>query len=140
MPDLVRASLSIDQALMARFDDWITHSGHGNRSEAMRDLIRARLMEEDWDRGCHDAVATVTLLYDHTKRRLSLQIEDFGHLHHEAILASTHVHLTPEICLEITILRGAPDQLRHIAGHLIGLPGVLHGRVIYHGLEGEAIP
>lgn len=131
MPDLVRASLSIEQDLMERFDRFVKESGHGNRSEAVRDLIRARLIEEEWDKGAGEAVASVTLLYDHSKQRLARQIEEHGHEHHNAVISSMHIHASPQICLEVVVLRGRPDELKHVANHLIGLPGVLHGKAVY---------
>jgi CopG family nickel-responsive transcriptional regulator len=95
------------------------------------DLIRARLLEEEWDKGAGEALASVTLLYDHSKRKLSRQIEEHGHDHHDVVLSSMHIHVSPHVCLEVVVLRGQPDDVRHVANHLIGLPGVLHGRAVY---------
>lgn len=131
MSELIRASLSIEQDLMERFDAFVEHSGHGNRSEAVRDLIRARLIEEEWGEGVDEAVGSVTLLYDHSKRKLTRQIEEHGHEHHEVVLSSMHIHISADVCMEIVVLRGSPDEIKHVANHLIGLPGVLHGRAVY---------
>lgn len=131
MAELVRASLSIERELMEGFDAFVERSGHGNRSEAMRDLIRARLLEERWEEQDGEAIATVTLLYDHNKRDISRQLEEHGHDHHEEIIATMHVHISSAICLEVIALRGQARQLHHIANHLIGMPGVLHGKVVH---------
>ena len=131
MSELVRASLSIEQELMDRFDRFITASGHGNRSEAMRDLIRARLVAEEWGQGDGEALASVTLIYDHDQKKLSRQIEEHGHEHHDVVLSSMHVHISKRVCLEVVVLRGRPDQVSHVANHLIGLPGVMHGQAVY---------
>lgn len=131
MTELVRASLSIEQDLMERFDRFIEESGHSNRSEAMRDLIRARLIEDESERATGEAMASVTLVYDHGKRRLARQIEEVGHEHHDVVHSSMHVHVSHDICMEVVVLRGPAKELRHVANHLIGLPGVLHGRAVY---------
>lgn len=131
MSDIVRASLSIERDLMERFDRFVQESGHQNRSEAVRDLIRARLVEDSWDDGPDDAVATVTLLYDHSQRRLSRQIEEHGHVHHDVVISSMHIHVSADACLEVVVLRGRPAEIKHVANHLIGLPGVLHGQAVY---------
>lgn len=136
MAELVRASLAIDATLMERFDTLVERSGHGNRSEAVRDLIRARLMEDEWDGGGDDAVATVTLSYDHGKRALAREVEDFGHHHHESIISSMHVHLDANTCLEVVVLRGKPAGLRCIADHLMGLKGVNHGQAVFSRVFG----
>ena len=131
MSDLVRASLSIEQELMSRFNRFVEQSGHTNRSEAIRDLMRARLIEDEYERDIQDAVASVTLLYDHSKRRVARQIEEHGHEHHDVVLSSMHVHVSAEVCMEIVVLRGPMAEIKHVANHLIGSPGVLHGRAVY---------
>jgi CopG family nickel-responsive transcriptional regulator len=116
--------------LLARFDEVIERSG-GNRSEAMRDLIRSRLIEEAWvSSASGDAVATVTLVYDHHKRDLADKLLEVGHDNHDAIMATLHVHLDHHNCLEVIALRGAPQKLQAIADSLIGMKGVKHGKVV----------
>ena len=102
-----------------------------NRSEAVRDLIRNRLIEEEWVGPADgDAVATVTLVYDHSQRELADQLLEVGHQHHDSVMASMHVHLDHDNCLEVIALRGQPKILRRIADHLIGMKGVKHGKVV----------
>lgn len=132
MSQLTRASLSIEADLMARFDAFVAESGHQNRSEAMRDLIRARLLEDAWDTDAPtDAIATVTLLYNHEKRQLSQKIEQHGHEHHDVVRSSMHIHMSAHVCLEVVVLRGAAAEVKHVANHLVGLPGVLHGQAVF---------
>jgi CopG family nickel-responsive transcriptional regulator len=128
--ELERISLAIEKDLIERFDALVTRTGAGNRSEAIRDLIRKRLVEDEWERGRRDAVASLTLVYDHGKRDLSDRIAGTGHDHHHEILATMHVHLDHDACLEVMALRGRPSELRHIADHLIGLKGVKHGQLV----------
>lgn len=131
MAETERVSLAIEAELLSRFDALIERSGHGNRSEAVRDLIRNRLIEEEWgSTNAGDAVATVTLVYDHTRRELADRLLEVGHDHHGAVIATLHIHLDHDNCLEIIALRGKPKQLRHIADHLIGMKGVKHGKVV----------
>ena len=42
---LERVSLAIEKSLLGRFDRLLERRGLGNRSEAIRDLIRRRLVE-----------------------------------------------------------------------------------------------
>lgn len=128
--DLERISLAIEKDLAGRFDALVARSGKGNRSEAIRDLIRRRLVEEEWERGKKDAVASLTLVYDHGKRELSDRLVDAGHEHHGEVLATLHVHLDHDLCLEVMALRGKPSDLRHLAEHLIALKGVKHGQLV----------
>lgn len=130
MPEKERISLAIEPELLQRFDALIERSG-GNRSEALRDLIRNRLIEEAWMSSEQDeAVATITMIYDHTKRDLADQLLEIGHDHHDGILATLHVHLDHHNCLEITALRGPAEQLRGLAEKMIGMKGVKHGKLV----------
>jgi CopG family transcriptional regulator, nickel-responsive regulator len=130
MPEKERVSLAIEPELLARFDDFIENLA-GNRSEVMRDLIRARLNDEEWSslRG-KEAVATVTIVYDHHQRKLAERLLDVGHEHHDSIVTSLHVHLDHDSCLEVVVLRGNPKVLRTIADQLISMKGVKHGKVV----------
>ncbi len=127
--ELERISLAVEKDLVRRFDALVERAGMGNRSEAIRDLIRKRLVEEEWERGKKDAVASLTLVYDHGKRELADRLVEAGHEHHHQVLATLHVHLDRDLCLEVMALRGKPAELRRISEYLIGLKGVRHGQL-----------
>lgn len=136
MPDLERITLAIDAALLQRFDRLLAARGLGNRSEAVRDLIRARLVEEDATAGRGEAVASLTLLYDHEQRELSEKLVEAGHHDSGAqVIASMHVHLDDRLCLEVLALRGLPAGLRQFADGVLGLKGVLHGELVLSSPE-----
>ncbi len=128
--ELERISLAVEKTLLARFDRWLRQRGLSNRSEAVRDLIRARLVEDEQAEGTPDAVGSLTLIYDHGQRELSDRLVDAGHHHHARVLSTLHVHLDERLCLEVLALRGKASELRHLADHLLGLKGVKHGRLV----------
>ena len=128
MPKLERVSITIEPDLLERLDAFVASSGHSNRSEAIRDLIRNRLVE----RSVSDTVVTgvVAISYDHEQRELSDKLVQVAHAHHGYVLATTHVHLDPRNCLEMSALKGPRDELQHYADHIIGLKGVNHGAFV----------
>ncbi len=128
--ELERISVAIEKPLLARFDRWLRKRGLSNRSEAVRDLVRARLVEDEATRGDAEAVASLTLIYDHDQRELSDRLVDAGHHHHARVLSTMHVHLDEKLCLEVLALRGRASELQHLADHLLGLKGVKHGRLV----------
>jgi CopG family nickel-responsive transcriptional regulator len=128
--DLERVSLAIEKGLRQRFDRLLERRGLGNRSEAIRDLIRRRLVEEEALMGSGECVASLTLVYDHEQRELSDRLVATGHHHHARVLSAMHVHLDDRMCLEVMALRGKPAELRHFADHLIGFKGVKHGQLV----------
>ena len=65
MAELMRFGVSIERKLLQRFDKWIGQHYWANRSEALRDLIRDRLVAESWIKEKGEVVATLTFVYDH---------------------------------------------------------------------------
>ena len=68
MGETIRFGISIDDKLLDSFDHLIELKGYMNRSEAIRDLIRAALVELKWEGGEEETVGTVTLVYNHHVR------------------------------------------------------------------------
>ncbi len=129
MGELTRFGVSIDDALLARFDELIEQMGYGNRSEALRDLIRNRLVEDDWAGDTH-VVGSITLVYDHHVRELSDRLTELQHDHHESVLSSMHVHLDRDNCVEVIVVGGSAVKIRQLADSLIGARGVKHGKLV----------
>ena len=130
MADLTRFGISIDARLLEQFDQLIDGKGYDNRSEAIRDLIRNALVEQEWSDKGHETVATVTLVYDHHTRDLADKLTEHQHSHHQEIISTLHVHLDAHHCLEVVVIKGRADRVRRIADELIGTKGVKHGKLV----------
>ena len=131
MTNLERFSISMSSELLRKFDAHSRQKGYANRSEAVRDLVRNALVEERWTRSDVKVAATVTLVYDHHTRELAERLAEVQHHHGALVVATTHVHLDNDNCLEVVILRGRAGKVRHLAEHLIAQKGVKHGRATY---------
>ncbi|MEI8298076.1 MAG: nickel-responsive transcriptional regulator NikR [Pseudomonadota bacterium] len=122
-----RFTISLDDELARDFDAFIAARGYGNRSEAVRDLIRARLELEVGEQGTGHCVASLSFVYNHHERELAERLAEHQHAHHDLTVASLHVHLDHENCLESVILQGPVGAVRTLAGQLTAEPGVRHG-------------
>jgi CopG family nickel-responsive transcriptional regulator len=127
--DLVRFGVAMDADLLQRFDDHIGEKGYANRSEALRDLIRADLVNAHLKRDGL-AVATLTLVYDHHVRELSEKLTDMQHDLGEHVVSTLHVHLDHDHCLEVIVLRGPSGLIETAANRLLATKGVEHGRLV----------
>lgn len=125
-----RVTITLDDDLMKELDKLIAQRGYQNRSEAIRDLARAGMNQasEQLDKN-RDCVATLTYIYDHNARDLPKRLTQSFHDHHELSLASLHVHLDHDTCLEVTVLRGASKAVSHFADHVIAERGVRYGKL-----------
>jgi CopG family transcriptional regulator, nickel-responsive regulator len=125
-----RFGVSIDSKLLVQFDELIEAKGYTNRSEAIRDLIRDFLVEEEWRTGEGLAVGTVTLVYNHHLREMSDKLTELQHQFHEQIVSVLHVHLDAHNCLEVLVVKGKKAEIQMIAGRLSSTKGVKHCKLV----------
>jgi CopG family nickel-responsive transcriptional regulator len=129
MANLVRFGVSIPDDLLVKFDALISEQGYTNRSEAIRDLIRDRLVEDQWSELDHEVVGTVTVVYSHEQSDLAQKLTEIQHREHDLIISSVHIHLDMHNCLEVLIMRGASGVVKKVGERLISTRGVKHGKI-----------
>ena len=129
MGELVRTGVSLERELLEQFDESIARRGYGNRSEAIRDLIRDRLISEHADKN-QVIVGTLTIIYDHHRPNLTEKLVEAQHRAGSSVLAATHVHLDHHHCLEVVIMKGRASVVRGLADRIISLRGVNHGQLV----------
>jgi CopG family nickel-responsive transcriptional regulator len=127
---LSRIGIAIDSDLLRRFDRSIQQSGYTNRSEAFRDMIRDRLVNETTAPADATVVGTITLIYDHHSHGVGEKLTDLQHTCHHLVVSTSHAHLDHDSCLEVLIVHGKSAEVENFADRLIGLKGVLHGRLV----------
>ena len=129
MTDLTRFGISIDARLLDQFDQLIDRKGYKNRSEAIRDLIRDSLVDQEDKDDNTAVVGTITIVYDHAVHELADTLNDVQHKAHKAILSTLHIHLDMHNCLEVLVVKGLGKDIRMIADRLISTKGVKHGKL-----------
>jgi CopG family transcriptional regulator, nickel-responsive regulator len=129
MSELARFGVSIDSQLINKFDELIVGKGYATRSEAIRDMIRDMLVEQEWESGEHETVGTITIVYNHHTRELEHALTDMQHQSFHQIISALHVHLDAHNCLEVLVVKGKSKEINKIADRLIGTKGVKHGKL-----------
>ena len=130
---LSRFGVSIPTRLLERFDRLIATKGYTSRSEAIRDLIRDRLVESSAQGGPELVVGALVLVYDHHTRELGERLTEIQHEVGEVVISTLHVHLTHNDCLEVLALSGRGDRIRAFSDQILSLKGVKHGKLVITG-------
>jgi len=125
MSDLYRFGVSLEKNLINDFDALIKNEHYKNRSEAIRDLIREKLVQKKWTEGGIVAGAII-MTYDHHKRELVNKMLDIQHKHHDMTMSTLHVHLDHHLCLEVIAVKGKARDVDLLANSLKSLVGVKH--------------
>ena len=126
MSEIARFGVSLEKNLLEKWDGLLKGKGYNNRSEALRDLIRAELVKKEWD-SREEVVGAITLVYDHHKRELVDKLTNFQHDFGGLIFASQHIHIDHYNCMEIIAVKGVPQKIQDLTDKMKGVKGVKYG-------------
>ena len=108
-----RVTITLDDDLLETLDSLSQRRGYNNRSEAIRDILRSALAQEATQQHGTQGFAVLSYVYEHEKRDL----------------ATLHVHINHDDCLEIAVLKGDMGDVQHFADDVIAQRGVRHGHL-----------
>lgn len=128
MSDLVRFGVSLPGELLNKFDDYIKQHSYANRSNAIADLIREKLIEQEWK---SDVIVTgvITMVFDHRQRELSNTLTIIQHDHHQLIISTQHIHLDHDNCFEIIVVKGQASELNLLCNRMKAAKGVKYAKL-----------
>jgi CopG family nickel-responsive transcriptional regulator len=137
MSDIIRFSVSLEADLLTKFDKFCSDGKFATRSEAVRQLIREKLTVAAWEKDAADVAASLTLIYDHHRAKLTDRMIEIQHAHSDHVVSTMHVHLTHDLCMELIALRGPADKLQKLAAELSGLKGIHQAQLVVARAEAE---
>ena len=129
MGSTIRFGVSLNSELLEKFDELCAQKSYQTRSEAIRDLIRNALVQNQWEHSDKELAGVLTLVYDHHASDLAQRLVEIQHDHHEVILSTLHVHLDHNNCLEALVLKGSGESIQKLSERLISTKGVKHGKL-----------
>ncbi|MDK9357505.1 nickel-responsive transcriptional regulator NikR [Lelliottia wanjuensis] len=124
-----RVTITLDDDLLETLDSLSQRRGYNNRSEALRDILRGALAQETAQEHGRNGFAVLSYVYEHEKRDLARRLVSTQHHHHDLSVATLHVHVSHEDCLEIAVLKGDMGDIQHFADDVIAQRGVRHGHL-----------
>ena len=136
-PPVNRISISLPDELQAELDGMVATRGFDSRSQAINDMLRQHLAEYKRNNSNEVMVGTITILYNNATRGLQKTIADLQYEHLDEVISSLHVHMTDNQTMEVILVQGPVQTLQLIADKIIGLRGVITGKL---QLMGAVIP
>ena len=104
-------SLSIPKSLLEKVDNYIKEQGFANRSEVVRQALRAYVSEgKRLDELKGKVTATITIIYQKGAR--TGQITDVQHNHGNIVLTFLHTHIEEGYCIEIIVAKGDAEIMK----------------------------
>ena len=103
---------------------------YGNRSEAMRDMIREQLGSDALDLGeAKWCIATLTYVYDRIEPAVAARVVAWQHAHHDLVVSTSGTPLDHRDFLETVVARGKTVSLQACARELVATRGVRYGNI-----------
>ncbi|MEM3378325.1 MAG: ribbon-helix-helix protein, CopG family [Candidatus Bathyarchaeia archaeon] len=106
-------SLSLPKTLLDKVDEYMRQQGFANRSEVIRQALRAYMSESrSLDELQGRVTAIITLIYKREAKRN--QITDLQHNYSSTVLTFLHTHVEADSCIEIIVARGDAQVLKSL--------------------------
>lgn len=113
MYEVTVISVSVPETLLERVENSIREQGFANRSEIIRQALRAFVMESRNLRELEGEIAaSITIIYERGAK--NEQISEIQHSFGDIISTYLHAHIEEDYCLEVIVVRGEADNLRKL--------------------------
>ena len=121
---LKRFGVSLDESLLESLDLFVVNNGFTNRF-----LVEKNIAETKWL--CNHVVAgTIIIMYDQSKKDISVRIEEIQQAYQQVILSSSQYYLNSNFCLHIATVTGEAYKLTELSDRLIAIKGIKHGKLV----------
>ena len=124
MDKIIRFSVSLPERLLEELDKKVDAQGYASRSEFTRDLIREKIVKDDWKDEDSEVIGVLAMVYTHHQNELVQKILEIQHDAKVQIMCNTHVHVTHENCLETIMVKGRVAEVKDFSNKIAGLKGV----------------
>ena len=125
MSKVSRITVSIEESLLGKFEEYLSDNGFPSRSEGVKHLIRNLLVDEEWKKGT-DVAASLSIVYDHHKNGLMESLVSIQHEFEDLVVCSQHVHLDHHNCMEVLVLKGDAADINSLYVRLKSVKGLKH--------------
>ena len=108
-------SVSVPEKLLERVENSIREQGFANRSEIVRQALRAFIMESRSLRELEGEIAaSITIIYERDAKKG--QISEIQHSFGDIISTFLHAHIEEDYCLEVIVAKGEAEKIRKLVG------------------------
>ena len=125
---LARISITVPENTVLALDQKIVDQHYESRSQAIVDMINKHLILEQEQQN-EVMVGTLTLLYDVSFKVLRTQIIDLQQQYLSQVISSLHIQLDHQKIMQVMLIQGVSNELRHISQQFIALKGVIKGHL-----------
>lgn len=124
-----RFSISVEDDVLKLVDDQVRQGFYPNRSDAVRAMIRAQAVRQEF-KARHEVIGILGVVYDHHKPNLVNKMLHTQHDTKAEILGSQHQHLDHHHCLESILVRGKAKDLEKFQKSIQSIRGIKYASLL----------
>jgi len=111
--DMTVISVSVPEKLLEHVENSIKEQGFANRSEIIRQALRAFIRESKSLRELEGQIAaSITIIYERGARKG--QISEIQHSFGNIISTFLHAHIEEDYCIEVIVVKGEAEKIRKL--------------------------
>jgi CopG family nickel-responsive transcriptional regulator len=126
---MIRTTITLDPELAQALDSYIDSGKVANRSEAIRDLVRAGLAALPPSDTRAECIGVISCAVDQSMSELSRRIREARMGRHDEIMFTASVPVNHHETIDIVIVQGPVARVGAYARELFQERGVRHGTV-----------
>lgn len=126
---VTRFSICLPPDLLEQLDAMVSKRKLPSRSQAVAEMVRHELVEQEIDLGKGIVAGTITLVYGNRREAIRNQLARIQARYLKEVISSQHVFLEEDHSLEVLLVQGPGDRLTRLADELRGVKGVKQVRV-----------
>ena len=129
MDGVSRIGVSLEPELLKRFDESISKKGYVSRSEAIRDLVRDSLAENEWKDSDAHMTGVVVLIYNSKVADVCERMNSVFSMNSDLIDFKVDLLLDDSNVMMTVFVTGKLSDLKVFSTDITAVKGVLRGKL-----------
>lgn len=129
METVARIGVSLEPELLKQFDKTISEKGYVSRSEALRDLVRDSLAENQWKNEDMVMTGVLVFVFDISAKDILEKIESVMQSRKSTVMMSSRIYLDEENRMDIVVSNGKLKDLKALVTDMMAIKGVKRGKL-----------
>ena len=129
MDGVSRIGVSLEPDLLKRFDESIAKKGYVSRSEAIRDLVRDSLAENEWKDSEANMTGVIVLVYNSKVTDVTERMDTVFHNNSKIVDFKVDVLLDDSNVMMTVFVTGKLSELKTLSSDITAVRGVLRGKL-----------
>lgn len=130
MSKRIKTGVSLPREIIKVLDEYIELTGSRSRSKVLSDAVLSLVSEKAWMETERDITGVLIVVYNEKRGDTVKKLLDVQHDYSDEIVATLHIHMTHDRCLEVIIVKSKTTQARSLVGKIQSIAGIEYTKFV----------